>query len=293
MNAQTITQAFGTGANAFSIDFVEIGNQNNLPDTGHLNTIGSVQYLYNLGIYEISRDQIEKANSAGNLGITLFDMSIIELAEGNGANRPATGITWYDAAKFVNYLNTSQGKQAAYRFDENGNFQLWGAGQYSGVNQYRHKDAFYFLPSADEWYKGAYGSSSGTWYDYPNGSDIAPEVVTHGTSGAVYAGNSGPADINDAGGLSPFGTMAQGGNVIEWTESAADSINNDANELREYRGGGWNDQWLSLHAIAKLSIEPEYDFNFGFRVAMIPEPSAITLLAIGLGGWAMIRRRSS
>ncbi len=46
VNAQTITQTFGIGANAFSIDFVEIGNAGNAADS---NGIGFVPYTYNLG----------------------------------------------------------------------------------------------------------------------------------------------------------------------------------------------------------------------------------------------------
>ena len=105
VNAQGITQNFGSGANSFSIDFVEIGNPGNVADTsGWPNPVGSVAYNYNIGKYEISRDMIEKANSAGSLGITMADMTSYG---GNGVNMPATGINWYEAAKFVNWLNTS------------------------------------------------------------------------------------------------------------------------------------------------------------------------------------------
>jgi len=154
-SAQTITETFGSGANAFTIDFVRIGNPGNLADeTG----FGSIAYAYNLGKYEISRYQIQKANTEGGLGITLADMTS---HGGNGLSQPATGISWYEAAKFVNYLNTSQGKQAAYLFDQNGNFQLWSPVRAAGSNLYRHKDAYYYLASVDEWYKGAYGNLSG------------------------------------------------------------------------------------------------------------------------------------
>jgi len=63
-SAQTITETFGTGANAFSMDFVAIGNPGNAADTtGSPNPAGSVGYTYNLGKYEVSRDMITKANS--------------------------------------------------------------------------------------------------------------------------------------------------------------------------------------------------------------------------------------
>ena len=158
-SAQLVTESFGSGANAFSMEFVTIGNPNNAPDT---TGYGSVAYTYNLGMYEVSRGQIDKANSAGSLGITLFDMTNYG---GNGVNRPATGISWYDAAKFVNYLNTINGYQAAYKFDGSGNMQLWEGGQYSGSNQFRNKDAVFFLPSNNEWYKAAFYDSQRTGAD--------------------------------------------------------------------------------------------------------------------------------
>lgn len=296
-HAQTITTTtFGSGANAFSIDFVTIGNPGNAADTtGAPNPAGSVGYIYNIGKYEVSRDMITKANAAGSLGITLSDMSSFG---GNGGNRPASGISWNEAARFVNYLNTSQGYQAAYNFTTSGanaNITLWGAGEYSGSNQFRHKDAYYFLPSMDEWYKAAYGSPSGTWYNFANGSDSAPSAVASGTSGAVYGQTTaqGPADITNAGGLSPYGTMAQSGNVWEWNESALDGSNNSATENRELRGGSWVNGSINLVASNRLDNVPTAESSLnGFRVASVPEPSSGLLVLLGLSAVLRKRRRS-
>jgi hypothetical protein len=292
--AQTITQTFGSGANQFQMDFVTIGNPGNAADTsGSPNPAGSVSYIYNIGKYEVSRDMITKANAAGSLGITLRDMSSYG---GNGINRPATGISWNEAARFVNWLNTSQGYQAAYNFtttNANDNITLWGAGLSSGSNQYRHKDAYYFLPSMDEWYKAAYGSPSGTWYDYATGSNSAPQAVASGASGAVYGQptSQGPADITNAGGLSPYGTMAQGGNVWEWMESASDGSNNSASENRELHGGSYSSPSDSLVASDRHFVDaPTSQYsNSGFRVASVPEPSSGLLVLLGLS--AVLRRR--
>jgi formylglycine-generating enzyme required for sulfatase activity len=290
--AQTITTTtFGSGADQFQMDFVTIGNPGNVADmTGSPDPAGRVDYNYNIGKYEVSRDMIEKANAAGGLGITLHDMSSYGA---NGINRPATGITWNEAARFVNWLNTSQGYQAAYNFTTswvNDNITLWGAGQYSGSNQFRHKDAIYVLPSMDEWYKAAYGSPGGTWYDYATGSDSAPQAVASGTSGAVYNGQSGPADITNAGGLSEWGTMAQNGNVLEWNESAFDGSNDDPSESRELRGGSWLNNSGVLGASNRyVDVPPLGYLNLGFRVASVPEPSSGLLVLLGLS--AVLRRR--
>ena len=120
-SAQLVRESFGTGGNAFTMDFVTIGNPGNAADTtGSPNPVGSVAYTYNLGMYEVSRGQLEKANSAGSLGITMYDMSSYG---GNGLLKPATGVTWYEAARYVNWLNTSTGYQAAYKFSGS-TFQL-------------------------------------------------------------------------------------------------------------------------------------------------------------------------
>ncbi|NBS55175.1 hypothetical protein EBT23_06445, partial [bacterium] len=95
------TRGFGGGTNAFTMDFVAIGNVGNAADTtGAPNPAGAVAYIYFLGKHEISRDMVIKANEAGNLGLTLGDLTSYG---GNGTNRPATGISWYEAARFVNW----------------------------------------------------------------------------------------------------------------------------------------------------------------------------------------------
>ena len=216
---------------------------------------------------------------------------------GNGANRPATGVTWYDAAKYVNWLNTSTGGTAAYKFDGSGTFQLWSAGDagYNANNQFRNSLAKYVIASSNEWYKGAYGNRDGTWNNYATGSDSLPTAVSSGAAAntAVYGGRSGPADITSAGGLSPWGTMGQGGNVWEWNETAYDGINNAAGESRELRGGSWYFNSSGLGASSRFSYNPPYEtFDFGFRVASVPEPSTGLLVLLGLSGLLLKRRKT-
>ena len=100
------SDTFGSGANTFDIEFVSIGNPGNAADDVSANPdfAGSVPYSYRIGKFEVSRDMVTKASSAGGLGITLFDMTSFG---GNGVNRPATGVSWNEAARFVNWLNTS------------------------------------------------------------------------------------------------------------------------------------------------------------------------------------------
>jgi hypothetical protein len=293
-SAESLLETFGTGANAFTMDFVTIGNPGNAADTtGNPNPAGSVAYTYNLGKYEVSRDMVTKANASGSLGITMSDMSSFG---GNGLLKPATGVSWFEAAKFVNWLNTSTGGTAAYKF-VSGTFQLWSptdAG-YNANNKFRNSLAKYVIPNNDEWYKGAYGKADGSWSNFPNGTDSAPTAVDGGTAAntAVYNGQTGPANITSAGGLSAYGTMGQAGNVWEWMETTYDGSNSDPYGSRDTRGGAW-DNTIDGNASFRLGyyIGPNVEVNlFGLRVASVPEPSALSLLAIGLGGLALVRRR--
>jgi len=312
-SAQTLTETFGSGANAFSMEFVTIGNTNNEWNTRYN---GKVAYIYNLGKYEVSRDMVLKAVTAGGFGLTLADMTGRN-GHGNGANRPATGISWNEAARFVNWLNTSKGYQAAYNFPTSGpndNIAMWnidrssqlGTGWQGDVNRYRHKDAVYFLPSVDEWVKGAYydpnkAGGAGYW-EYPTMSDTAPNEVSGGTTAgtAVFNNKNGPADIFDAGGLSAYGTMAQGGNVYEWVETAEDGVNDltgptSSGEFRGLFGGDYYDEGWKMEIMTNStwggSLDPGAENFSGFRVAMIPEPSSLSLLVLGGVVVALRRRR--
>ncbi|MFM8398552.1 MAG: hypothetical protein ACKOAH_12055, partial [Pirellula sp.] len=104
---QAAVVSFGSNANQFNMEFVTIGNPGNAADN---RGSGAVGYTYGIGKFEVSRDMITKFNASQSLQITLLDMSTYG---GNGANKPAAGITWNEAARFVNWLNTSTGNSAA------------------------------------------------------------------------------------------------------------------------------------------------------------------------------------
>jgi sulfatase modifying factor 1 len=283
---------FGTGTNSFTLDFVSVGNAGNLADT---TGYGAVPYEYRIGKYEISRNDVIRATAGGLANVTAGPWT---------GNQPAATINWYEAAAFVNWLNTSTGYQAAYDLTWNGSawsMSLWSGGDawtLGGTNLYRHKDAYYFLPSENEWYKAAYYNPSGSsYYDYPTGSDTAPTPVASGTNAgtAVYTNASAaPAVVDLAGGLSPYGTMAQGGNVWEWSETAFDGSNSSSTEVRAFRGGSWQLAEDDMRALDRLDNAPtDEGMGIGFRVASVPEPSTYALLAMSAAGalsWARRRR---
>ena len=282
---ETLADVFGTVENEFPIEFVTIADENN-PDDGSAGFIGSMPHAYRIGKYEISRGMIEQANELGGLMITLQDMLFQENGS-NGPDQPATGISWREGAKFVNWLNTSSGSQPAYKF-RGESLDHWRPGEagYDATNPLRNDKAIYFLPSADEWHKSAfYDPIRQAYFDFPTGSDIPPAAVEQGTDAntAVYGGcfiwcehptsprPSGPAPIDQAGGLSLYGTMAQGGNVAEWQETEADLNNDDPSGDRGIRGGFWaavSAESFSANAWDMGGVPPNVDYpSFGFRVA--------------------------
>jgi formylglycine-generating enzyme required for sulfatase activity len=287
-SAQADTFGGGT-TNQFTVDFVNISQTNNTADT---TTYGAVPYEYRAGKNEISQLQITKATQIG--------MANVSAGAWTG-NQPAAYISWYEAAAFVNFLNTNSGKTAAYALTfSNSQWSMalqsssnaWTAG---GTNLYRNKNAFYFLPSENEWYKAAYYNAAGTnYFVYPTGSDTAPTAVASGTNAgsAVYDNvASVPAIVNSAGGLSPYGTMGQGGNVYEWNESAFDGANSSPSEGRAFRGGGWDDSEVGLRSSFRLGDGPTGESLFiGFRVASVPEPSTAVLVLMAGGAWLLRRR---
>jgi formylglycine-generating enzyme len=304
--AQTVT--FGSGPNQFNMEFVTIGSPGNSADTtGNPNPAGAVSYIYQMSKYEVSEDMINKFNAS---------QALVLATNGRGNNKPATYVSWNNAARFVNWLNTSTGGFPAYKFTTTGvndNIALWTPADtldYNAANPFRSLRATYVLPTDDEWYKAAYfNPATSTYFDYPNGLDTPPSAVASGTATntAVYNGQAVPADITQAGGLSPFGVMGLGGNVWEWEETEFDLVNDNGATNRGFRGGDWQDSDTMffmtsylLSSSVRHSIAPSFGHDrIGFRVASVtpvPEPSTWVLIftsTIGLFAYAVRAKRNT
>ena len=158
----------------------------------------------------------------------------------------------------------------------------------------------------DEWYKAAYYDPvSMTYFDYPSSDGNLPTAVASGTGDktAVYNQSfaAGPADITQAGGLSPFGIMGLGGNVFEWEETTLDLTNGLGSSSRGVRGGYWADSSGGLSSSTRLNdfLNPAIELNgfIGFRVASlsstaaVPEPGSFALFLTGLAGLGWCSRK--
>ena len=290
---------FGTGTNQFIINFSRIGNPGNVPDS---NGYGAVAYTYQIGTYDISANQFNAAIASGLSNVTAGYWS---------NNQPVANVTWYKAAAFVNWLDISSGYAPAYNLTSSNSLSLWATNSpgYNPSDAYRNSLAKYFLPSENEWYKSAYYSWQTQTYNlYPTGTTV-PTPVASGTATntAVYnqSFTNGPSSIYTAGGLSPYGTMGQAGNVQQWLESAWSNSNTNTSTTTgaHSTAGYYYDQSSSDLSSAdwafSQSTQVVLDYSssiLGFRVASsvdeVPEPSTLYLIVmVGLASVIVHRYR--
>jgi len=274
-----------------TMDWVLVGNANNAadPTTGY----GAVDHAYQIGKYEVTNAQYgEFLNAKGqsnangiynsymsNYGITQTGStgSFGYTVSSALANRPVVYVSWFDAARFANWIVNGQGSNDM----EDGAYTLNGATD--GIIL-ANAGAQVYIPSEDEWYKAAYYNATNSSYSlYPNGQNsMTTADANYGSSGSSNVGNY-------SGDASSYGTYDQGGNVWEWNDAVL-------TYAREIRGGAWysHDYFYSDYGLLSsdtLSFFPvNLGSNIGFRLASVPEPTSI-LLTMLASGMLLIRRR--
>ena len=271
---------FGSGANAFSLDFVNIGYAGNAADvsTGY----GAVSDSYRMGMHEITIDQFTKANAAA-LG-TLGDGN--ENPWSIGVNGAALNTSWLEAAKFANYLTSGTYNGGAYQFSDVNT--LTGVDRAAAVGTY---GTVYVLPTEDEWYKAAFLKSDGSAYTLYASGDPVPGVETDANYGGFGGTYSSPWDVG-TGNAENNGTFDMNGNVREWNESAWDGTLDNMGESRVVRDGAFHSDEALLRSSNRIGFSPSIEGNtIGFRVAAIPEPSSVAMVGMVSGLGFFIRRR--
>ncbi len=286
---------FGTGDNQFTIDFVNISGDassatgTNIsrysPGDSGYKTFTDPDNDYRIGTYEITNDQWNKFSA--NLGVPITGSpsnAYEQSAQFTGTNVPTNRLSWLEAAQFVNYLNTDTGHQAAYKFTGiqgtgDYTFSVWESSDtgYDSSNPYRNSNAYYFLPTEDEWVKAAYWNGT-SLQTYASVGGARPTQSGWNFYDYRYTTDPfGPWDIG-TGSEELNRTFDMMGNVHEWMESPYGSGEYLSGSYRGVRGGSYTHYASVLRSSSGYDCYPyEARATIGFRVASVPEPVMINL----------------
>jgi len=309
---------------AVNIDWVQVGNPGNAPDTSSnclgpngtgSSTCGSVANTYYISKYDTTNAQyaefLNAVDPGGSNTLGLWNSNMqtdtsnggISQVLGNAlgskyvvnsalANDPVVYVSFYDTLRFANWLDNGQGSGST----ETGAYTLLGGTPTpsNGATVMRNAGATVFLPSENEWYKAAYYNPiSNSYFAYPYGTNTqttcaAPGATPNTANCYPVVGHVTPVGAY-TGSTSPYGAYDMGGNVWQWNEqSVVASISRWG-----IRGGGWNNYGSFLAASNPNSALPTFETNYiGFRVAsLVPEPGTGLLVMTGLLGLAARRKR--
>ena len=287
--------------------WVTVGNPNNAPDTRYTTPgYGSVDHVYNIGKFEVTAGQytaflnaVAKTDTYGLYSMSMWSDTYgckIQQSGTSGnytysvasdyANRPVNFVSFWDAARFTNWLNNGQGSGDT----ETGAYTLNGYSGNDGRTIVKNAGTKWWISSENEWYKAAYHKNdgvTGNYFDYPTGTNSIPARDTteatnpgnnanYNQSTFSYTTKVGEFELSD----SPYGTFDQGGNLWEWNDTVVSQSTDWSS--RGVRGGSFF--WCpsgSLHASDHVDIyAPSHEeVGIGFRVASVPEPGSLAMLA--------------
>lgn len=317
------------GSPLVTIETVPVGDAGNASNENGLGSFGSVALEFRMGAHEITiaqyttflnsvasvtdSDQIlnlwhpamaTNLNIAGigRSGAGTSEDPFVYAAIGN-SNRPIAYISWFDAARFANWLHNGATNGAS---TETGAYSLNGETQsLVAVNP----DALWYIPALNEWYKAAFYKSAGTnagYHFYPTRSDFSPGNVVGGTTNqANYRAYSGQgwtfpfsvtqSDVYDeqqnyltevgafSGSPSPHGTFDQAGNLGEWVtiEPGRDWWATAGGA--GVAGGNWADFGGLINSVTNtITFAPSFETETtGFRLAA-PGPDLVVTTSSGV-----------
>lgn len=262
------------GADFMPIEMSHVGNAGNAADpaTGY----GSVPYDYWIGTTEVTNEQwarflnaidpdgtnphdLYNPNMSSDVVVSRGGIDFTPAAAAGAkytpkplfANKPVNYVSFYDAARFTNWLSTGD--------TEKGFYTLSGPVTFSSEGPYgpTFGKPYFAIASENEWYKAAYHKNDGVtanYWLYATQSTAAPAIATStpigdiANPGANVANYDFGATWNDSEFLgnyttiasagpastSAYGTYDQSGNAWEWCGTFS-------NLNRVMRGGSlWN-----------------------------------------------------
>jgi sulfatase modifying factor 1 len=284
-----------------TIDYVTVGNAGNAADGSVAYGFGAVGYEYKIGKYEVTNAQYGEflnakaaTDSYGLYNSGMASYGIAQIGDPGSfsysvtsgyENRPVTSVSWFDVARFANWMNNGQGGGST----ETGAYTLNGAT--SGIIS-SNPGAVIRLPTEHEWYKAAYYNPNTTAYSlFASGSSAGISSTQanfdpfwHTEDRVHYVGDTTDVGLYSST-PSAYGTYDQGGNVTEWNDG-------ENGHGRGVRGGSWDDPQYILASDYYVYSNPDWETQYqGFRLAKvdIPEPSTSILTVIGVS--ILFRRR--
>jgi formylglycine-generating enzyme len=332
-------------------DLVPVGNPGNANDPATGGVYGGVAYDYQIGTYDVTIGQyaaflnaVAKTDTYSLYNATMaIDLNSAGISQtgtsgaytysvigpsgttpagaSSPANRPITYVSWWDSARFANWLANGQptGVQTNAT-TENGAYNINGATSGTAptrnvTNPNTGATPTYVIPTENEWYKAAYyspvlNSGSGGYYTYATQSNATPgNVIGNAANQANYYSGSGysvtQSDstdfdqnyLTDVGAFtnsaSFYGTFDQSGNVNQWND-----LDGTAGSSRGLRGGSWapGGAFSLSSAFRNTADASGATSNIGIRLASpvaVPEPSTWVMGAGGIAcvAWRAVRRR--
>jgi formylglycine-generating enzyme required for sulfatase activity len=292
LTSAAIAALITSASASVTMDWVTVGNAGNAADP--LTGYGAVGYEYKIGKYEVTNAQygafLNAAAKTDNynlyhpfmagFGLTRSgDSGSFTYSVTSGlANRPVVYVKWFDAARFANWMTNGQGNADT----ETGAYTLNGTA--SGII-IKNVGATIYIPTEDEWYKAAYYNGATSSYSlYPNGQNSIT-VADGNYNSSVGSSTDVGTYIGDP---SSYGTFDQAGNVWEYNDAVIDF---SGYLMRGLRGGSSYNSESGLASYTRDRVSPTNEDMFnGFRLVMIPEPSAM-ILSILASGMMLIRRK--
>ena len=263
-----------------TIPTVTIGNPGNAPDTSTgLGIFGAVPYTFNISKYEVTNAQFAaflNAKAASNNLLGLYNTNMngtfggIRRSGTAGSysyqaipgreNNPVNWVSFWDAARFVNWLHNGQGNGDT----ETGAYTITSSA--ISLNTVTRNPGWrWAVTSEDEWFKAAYyqparqGGDVDDYWLYATSSNDAP-TTDQANFDLRITGSLTPVGMYEA---NASGAFDMGGNVIEWTEG----VNTLSDKV--LRGGSFEGGSSSLRADSRLIVRflTTQDYFIGFRVS--------------------------